>query len=94
MGDRHTNPICLTWGGAQLEAIKGIPQFIIEAGIGYPILQGAPYRVYESYAWQHFHMGKMKADFIKDWFSDAVIHKAFEPEKFNALRNPQDAVQR
>jgi len=45
------------WGHAQ--AVEGLPFTLVESGIGYPNLYpGAQHRIYESYAWMHFHQGR------------------------------------
>jgi hypothetical protein len=51
--------ICATWGGAQQTATKDLLQFVVESGIGYRDTW-AKYRVFESYAWMHFHFGLEK----------------------------------
>jgi glycosyltransferase involved in cell wall biosynthesis len=57
--------ICEPFGGAHEGALKNFPllaadrderAWFVETGIGYPQLF-APYRVFESEAWRHFHLG-------------------------------------
>jgi hypothetical protein len=48
---------CCTWEGAQIAATQGIKQFVLESGIGYQ-QTWARFRVFVSYAWLHFHLGR------------------------------------
>jgi glycosyltransferase involved in cell wall biosynthesis len=54
-GKPYTSIICVLWGTD--DAVKDMPQFVCEYGIGYPKVF-APYRVYLSNAWRHFHEGQ------------------------------------
>lgn len=49
--------ICLPFGHAHESAIQGIDAYWLETGVGYPITF-APYKVFESNAWYHWHCGK------------------------------------
>jgi glycosyltransferase involved in cell wall biosynthesis len=49
--------ICLPFGHSHQDAIKMFKQHKVETGIGYPYAY-QPFRVYESYAWYHYHMGR------------------------------------
>lgn len=49
--------ICLPFGHSHEDAVRIFPQHKVETGIGYPYAY-QPYRVYESHAWYHYHMGK------------------------------------
>lgn len=53
--------LCLPFGHAHTEAMTNFPVHRkLETGIGYPV--ACPwFRVYESYAWMHFHLGKEAA---------------------------------
>jgi len=79
-GDPNTSIVCVPWGGAQFRALEGVPQLACESGIGYHITQ-LQNRVFESYAWLHFHWGRENKHDGKGWF-DAVIPNAFDPEMF------------
>lgn len=57
--------ICVPFGHAHEEALRGFPllaqdraerAWAIETGIGYPDVF-LPYRIYESEAWRHYHLG-------------------------------------
>jgi glycosyltransferase involved in cell wall biosynthesis len=75
--------VCCTWGGAQRVATDGLDQFIVESGIGYPNTW-TKYRVFESYAWLHMHLGK-ENKFGGGCWQDAVIPNAFNPEMFGPV---------
>ena len=49
--------ICLPFGYAHQQAIDGLARPILETGIGYPETF-APYKVFESQAWYHWHCGR------------------------------------
>lgn len=51
--------ICHPFGGAHLNVIKAFPNHIhLETGIGYPNILPHSFRIFESYAWMHYHQGK------------------------------------
>jgi glycosyltransferase involved in cell wall biosynthesis len=72
--------VCVTYGGTQWEAVKGVDQFIVESGIGYPKAY-AEWRVYESYAWLHTHVGMEGLQNCPKWYWP-VIPNAFDLEMF------------
>lgn len=72
--------ICVPWGGAQQVAVEHLPQIVVESGIGYPVTW-AKYRVFESYAWLHMHLGKEGKWGGNCWY-DVVIPNAFDPDHF------------
>ena len=76
--------ICITWGGPQARAVAGMNQYIVESGIGYPNLFFKQFRVYESYAWMHFHMGRENAAGGGCWYH-TVIPNAFDPKMFGPV---------
>jgi glycosyltransferase involved in cell wall biosynthesis len=88
MGAPFTEILALSWGGAQCDAVKGIDQFEVESGIGYPY-SWAKYRVYESYAWLHMHLGRDNG-----WGGDAwywcVIPNAFDLADFEYKEKKSD----
>jgi hypothetical protein len=75
-----TEIVCQTWGGAQRTACEGIDQFLVESGIGYPH-SWAEWRVYESYAWLHMHLGRDNLFGGKKWYW-GVIPNAFDLKNF------------
>lgn len=92
MNDRATEAIrqrmepgdilAMTMGGSQKSIAMALPALVpVEAGVGYSGVW-APFRVLESYAWQHFLQGRNETDDIR-WF-DTVIPNAFEVEDFPA----------
>lgn len=81
IGKPHEDIICLTWGGTQRTACEGVPQTLVESGIGYRH-SWSDYRVYESYAWLHMHLGAAdKFDGNKFYWS--VIPNAFDVGMFD-----------
>lgn len=51
--------ICHPFGRAHMEVKKAFPNhFHIETGIGYSHLMEGSLRIYETYAWRHYHAGK------------------------------------
>ena len=82
-GDPYTEIVCQPWGGAQCTACEGIPQYMVESGIGYPN-SWAEWRVYESYAWMHMHLGRDNLFGGRKWYW-AVIPNAFPVENFTPV---------
>lgn len=79
-GPKYETIVCCTWGGAQIAATRGMPQLVIESSIGYRHTW-AKYRVFESYAWMHFHYGKEQKFGGNAWY-DAVIPGHLDPDDF------------
>lgn len=51
--------ICHPFGEAHRDLVKAFPSHIhLETGIGYPNLLEGAFKIYESYAWMHFHLGR------------------------------------
>ena len=51
--------ICHPFGHAHERVKNDFSEFVhVETGIGYPTLMDGSYRVFESYAWMHYHQGK------------------------------------
>jgi glycosyltransferase involved in cell wall biosynthesis len=80
-GDPYTSIVCVLWGSD--DAIKDVPQFVCEYGIGYPHAF-APYRVYLSHAWRHFHEGKDQ-NFGGEHYYWQVIPLALNAEMFGPV---------
>jgi glycosyltransferase involved in cell wall biosynthesis len=87
-GTPWTEILALSWGGAQCDAVKGIDQFEVESGIGYPH-SWAKYRVYESYAWLHMHLGRDNGWGGDCWYW-AVIPNAFDLADFEYKEEKSD----
>jgi len=76
--------VCNTFGaGAQQTACEGIPQFVVESGIGYNY-PWSKYRVYPDYAWMHFHLGVEKQYAGDQWYHVVIPH-AFDPDLFGPV---------
>ncbi|MFZ9655110.1 MAG: glycosyltransferase [Limnohabitans sp.] len=51
--------ICHPFGHAHEALVRIFPNHQhVETGIGYPTLMANSYRIYESYAWMHYHQGR------------------------------------
>jgi hypothetical protein len=51
--------VLLPFGWGHADAVKGCGFTLVESGIGYPDLYPeAPHKIYESFAWMHFHQGR------------------------------------
>lgn len=51
--------ICHPFGHVHATLLKEFPNhFHVETGIGYPVVMPGSFRIFESYAWAHYHMGK------------------------------------
>jgi glycosyltransferase involved in cell wall biosynthesis/predicted SAM-dependent methyltransferase len=78
-----TEIVCLTWNGAQRTACEGLKQFLVESGIGYRNAW-ATWRVYESYAWMHMHLGAAGLWHGTQWYW-CVIPNAFPVANFTPI---------
>ncbi len=53
--------ICHPFGRAHAQLVNEFPHHIhLETGIGYPELLPGAFKIFESYAWMHYHQGKEK----------------------------------
>lgn len=51
--------ICHPFGHAHASVVKAFPGNVhVETGIGYPVLLDGAMKIFETYAWMHFHQGK------------------------------------
>lgn len=51
--------ICHPFGGAHEQVVSAFPNHVhLETGIGYPNLLKHSFKIFESYAWLHFHCGR------------------------------------
>lgn len=75
--DRHAEPddvLCAPFGHGHQQGFAGREHQVIETGIGYPTCFTG-YRIYESYAWFHWHLGKEDR---QAWISEWVIPNYFD----------------
>ena len=86
-GPPLTEILCMTWGGTgQRGGIVGVDQWEVETGIGYRH-PWAPYRVFESYAWLHMHLGSEQLWNVPKWYW-SVIPNAFDLNDFEFNATP------
>ena len=78
--------VSAVWGGGQQLVGKVLRQFVVETGIGYKETW-ASFRVFESYAWMHFHWGLEKRFDGNRWY-DVVIPCCLDLSYFDF--RPQD----
>lgn len=56
--------VLLPFGHGHHDALDDMPFNLVESGIGYPTLYAAAdFKIFESYAWAHFHMGRADRTF-------------------------------
>jgi glycosyltransferase involved in cell wall biosynthesis len=72
--------VCHPFGPAHASLVQELPQaFHVETGIGYDTGDFGAFRIFESYAWMHYHQGK---DDVKDDKGNVLIRgrrgKAYE----------------
>ena len=71
--------ICLPFGHAHAQAVAAFPDAVrVETGIGYP-LASERFRVYESNAWMHYHLGKEQQGGSDYWW---VIPNYYNPDEW------------
>jgi glycosyltransferase involved in cell wall biosynthesis/SAM-dependent methyltransferase len=88
-GPDLTEILAMTWGGTgQRSGIFGINQWEIETGIGYRH-PWADFRVFESYAWLHMHLGANNLFNEPKWYW-AVIPNSFDVDDFSFKQTPSD----
>ena len=81
--------ICLPFGYAHESAISEFSNAKIETGIGYPNSY-QPYRIFESYAWYHYEMGRQGTSgndyhwVIPNYFDVSEWDYVHTPEKYIA----------
>jgi len=84
--------ICHPFGIAHESVVKAFPNHIhLETGIGYPVLLKNSFRIFESYAWMHYHQGKENRygnDYewvIPNYFDIDDWEPSYEPGKYIAF---------
>lgn len=84
--------ICHPFGPAHEKAVKEFPKHVhVETGIGYPELLNGALKVFESYAWMHYHQGKEKRNghnyewVIPNYFDIDQWEPSYEPGKYIAF---------
>lgn len=76
------------FGTGHQPVAAALPDLIcVESGIGYEHTF-ARFRVWESYAWMHFHYGKEGRAYNPPWY-DAVIPNAIDPAEFEYSRQKE-----
>jgi glycosyltransferase involved in cell wall biosynthesis len=78
--DPEQDIICLPFGHAHERALSPylLRNFAVETGIGYPTCITG-YRMYESYAWMHWHLGR---DQRPAWVSEWVVPNYFDVDEW------------
>ena len=84
--------ICHPFGHAHSAAMGVLPNYIhVETGIGYPTLMQGSFKIFESYAWRHYHAGKDGRQgenyewVIPNYFEIADWEPKYEPGKYLAF---------
>jgi len=90
--------ICHPFGHAHSRLLKDFPSNIhVETGIGYPTLVDGTIKIFESYAWRHFHAGKDGREgtnyefVIPNYFDINDWQPSFEPGSYYAFLGRIDA---
>jgi glycosyltransferase involved in cell wall biosynthesis len=84
--------ICHPFGHAHSVLLSDLPKHIhIETGIGYPTLVKGTMRIFESYAWRHYHCAKEDRQgtnyewVIPNYFDVTAWEPNYEPGKYIAF---------
>lgn len=66
---RPDDLIALPFGHGHEAALGTLRNQCVETGIGYPqTVNGVPFRIYESWAWLHWHLGRdRRTAFVSEW---------------------------
>lgn len=76
--------VCLPMGKAHAEAVQHLLPLTVETGIGYPDWISG-YRIYESEAWRHWHIGVEKRH---PWISEWVVPNYFDVLEWDLRPQP------
>ena len=86
IGDKDL--VLLPFGHAHNDAVDGIDKNkLVEMGIGYPTLGPAPFDVFESYAWMHWHQGRANRNgknyewVVPNYFDESEWDVVLEPPR-------------
>lgn len=81
-----TDLVLLPFGWGHAAAVDGQGFTLIESGIGYPTLYPpAPHKIFESYAWMHWHQGRAdRSGGNYEW----VIPNYFDTDDWQAVPEP------
>lgn len=76
---RHTSTdiVCLPFGHAHYSAVTGRNYVLVESGIGYPD-SFTDYRIFESYAYLHYNLGKGQKSVPNYWFVAPNYYNTWE----------------
>ena len=84
--------ICHPFGHAHQKLIEEFPNHQhVETGIGYPTLMPNSFRIFESYAWMHYHQGKENRNgknyewVVPNYYDLDDWEPSFEPGKYLAF---------
>lgn len=84
--------ICHPFGHAHTEVCRLFPSNIhVETGIGYPTLMDGSFKIFESYAWRHYHAGKANQNgttyewVIPNYFEIDDWQPKYEPGQYYAF---------
>lgn len=77
--------VLMPFGLGHSGAVQNIPGNIVESGIGYNDLHNAQFKIFESYAWMHYHQGKaQRYGSNYEW----VIPNYFDKSEWDVNHNP------
>jgi glycosyltransferase involved in cell wall biosynthesis len=82
--------ICHPFGDAHEKVVEAFPDnFHVETGIGYPRLMKNSFKIFESYAWLHYHLGKENR---QGAHYDFVIPNYFDLSEWEPNYTPGDYI--
>lgn len=89
--ERHLQPgdiICHPFGHAHSILLERFPNHQhVETGIGYPTLMKGSFRIFESYAWMHYHQGRENRNgHSYEW----VVPNYFDLDDWQPRHDPGD----
>jgi hypothetical protein len=84
---RATDLVCLPFEPGHAAAVNGLDDVCVESGIGYPN-SSRNFRIFESYCWLHYTLGKEKKQCQNYWFVVPNYYDALEwPLSLHPERN-------